>query len=133
MSPINILSVLVAVCLFVSLYFVFGNAEIEQTMLEVQKIFYYHVSVALTVFVAFGVTCLFSILYLIRRNEKHDMIAVSSAEIGVVLCTIVLTTGPIWARYAWNTWWNWEARLTSTLIMWLMYVGYFILRCGLGY
>ena len=132
MSPINILSVLVAVCLFVSLYFVFGNAEIEQTMLEVQKIFYYHVSVALTVFVAFGVTCLFSILYLIRRNEKHDMIAVSSAEIGVVLCTIVLTTGPIWARYAWNTWWNWEARLTSTVIMWLMYVGYFILRSALA-
>ena len=132
MTRIQLIGILTAVCLFIALYFVFSYAEIEKTMLEVQKIFYFHVSSAFTVFVAFGVTCLFSIFYLIKRKDKYDMIAVASAELGVVFCIIVLTTGPIWARYAWNTWWNWEPRLTSTLILWLMYVGYFILRSALA-
>ena len=78
------------------------------------------------------VTCLFSILYLIKRKDKYDMVAAASAELGIVFCTIVLLTGPIWAKPAWNTWWNWEPRLTSTLILWLMYIGYFILRSALG-
>ena len=114
--------------LFLAIYLVFSYAPIETTMLEVQKIFYFHVSSALTVFLAFGVTCLFSLLYLIKRNDKFDMVAAASAELGIVFCTIVLLTGPIWAKPAWNTWWNWEPRLTSTLILWLMYIGYFILR-----
>ena len=118
--------------LFVALYFVFVYVPVEKSMLEVQKIFYFHVSSAFTVFVAFGVTCVFSILYLIKRNEKYDMAAVASAELGVVFCTIVLATGPIWARSAWDTWWNWEPRLTSTLILWLMYIGYFVLRAAVG-
>ena len=117
--------------LFLAIYLVFSYAPIETTMLEVQKIFYFHVSSALTVFLAFGVTCLFSLLYLIKRNDKFDTVASASAELGVVFCTIVLLTGPIWAKPAWNTWWNWEPRLTSTLILWLMYIGYFILRSAL--
>lgn len=132
MNRLQLFGILVAVFLFTAIYLVFAYAEIEQTMLEVQKIFYFHVSSALTVFVAFGVTCLFSILYLIKRQDRHDMIAVASAELGIIFCTITLTTGPIWARYAWNTWWNWEARLTSTLILWLMYIAYFILRSALA-
>ena len=117
--------------LFLAIYLVFSYAPIETTMLEVQKIFYFHVSSALTVFLAFGVTCLFSLLYLIKRNDKFDTVAAASAELGIVFCTIVLLTGPIWAKPAWNTWWNWEPRLTSTLILWLMYIGYFILRSAL--
>lgn len=132
MTRTQFIGILTAACLFIALYFVFSFAKIEQTMLEVQKIFYFHVSSAFSVFLAFGVTCVCSLLYLIKRKDKYDMIAVASAELGVVFCTIVLTTGPIWARYAWNTWWNWEARLTSTLILWLMYVGYFILRSALA-
>ena len=100
-------------------------------MLEVQKIFYYHVSAALTVFVAFGVNWVFSIKYLIQRKSNDDVLAAAAAELGIVFCTIALLSGPIWARYAWNTWWNWEPRLTSTLVLWLMYIGYFILRSAL--
>ena len=127
----KILTVSTATLLFVSLYLVFGYAPIESTMLEVQKIFYFHVSAALTVFVAFGVNFVLSIKYLIKRKPADDLLAVAAAELGLVFCTIALLSGPIWARYAWNTWWNWEPRLTSTLILWLMYVGYFILRSAL--
>ncbi|MCZ6678407.1 MAG: cytochrome c biogenesis protein [Candidatus Poribacteria bacterium] len=132
MTRVQLIGILATLCLFMALYFVFSYAKVEATMLEVQKIFYFHVSSAFTVFIAFGVTCLFSILYLIKRKDRYDMIAVASAELGIVFCTIVLLTGPIWARYAWNTWWNWEARLTSTLILWLMYIAYFILRSALA-
>ena len=125
------LTVFTAILLFISLYLVFGYAPIESTMLEVQKIFYFHVSAALTVFVAFGVNFVLSIKYLIKRKPTDDLLAVAAAELGLVFCTIALLSGPIWARYAWNTWWYWEPRLTSTLILWLMYVGYFILRSAL--
>ena len=128
----QVIGVIAVALLFFAIYLIFSYAHIEKTMLEVQKIFYFHVSSALTVFVAFGVTFLFSILYLIKRNDKYDAIAASSAELGIVFCAAVLLSGPIWARFAWNTWWNWEARLTSTLILWLMYVGYFILRSALA-
>ncbi len=128
----RVLGVVTAFAVSVALYLVFGYARIEGTMLEVQKIFYFHVSAALTVFVAFGVNCVFSIKYLVQRRRADDLLAAAAAEIGVVLCTIALVSGPIWARYAWNTWWNWEARLTSTLVLWLMYVGYFILRSAVS-
>lgn len=127
----KIVAALTALLIFLSLYLIFGYARIEGTMLEVQKIFYYHVSAALTVFVAFGVNCVYSIKYLIKRKPEDDLLAVAAAELGLIFCTIALLSGPIWARYAWNTWWNWEARLTSTLVLWLMYVGYFILRAAL--
>ena len=132
MKLTQLVSIVTVILLFLALYAVFSYAEIEREMLEVQKIFYFHVSSALTAFLAFGVTCLFSILYLVKRKDKYDMVAVASAELGIMFCTITLTTGPIWAKYAWNTWWNWEARLTSTLILWLMYIGYFILRSALA-
>jgi heme exporter protein C len=127
----QVVGIIAMAFLFLAIYLVFSYAPIETTMLEVQKIFYFHVSSALTVFLAFGVTCLFSLLYLIKRNDKFDTVAAASAELGIVFCTIVLLTGPIWAKPAWNTWWNWEPRLTSTLILWLMYIGYFILRSAL--
>lgn len=131
MTPTQLIGLLAAIFLFVAIYFVFSFAEIETTMLEVQKIFYFHISSALTLFLAFGVTCIFSILYLIKRVDKYDTIALVSTEIGIVFGVIVFTTGPIWARFAWNTWWNWEPRLTSALILWLTYIGYLILRSAL--
>ncbi len=127
----KIIAATTALLIFISIYLIFGYARIESTMLEVQKIFYYHVSAALTVFVAFGVNCIFSIKYIIQRKPNDDLIAVAAAELGIVFCTIALLSGPIWAKYAWNTWWNWEARLTSTLVLWLMYIAYFILRSAL--
>lgn len=130
-KSVKILTVATAILLFIALYLIFGYAQVEKTMLEVQKIFYLHVSAAIIVYLAFGVNFLFSIKYLIKRKSDDDLLAASAAEIGLVFCTIVLLSGPIWARYAWKTWWTWEARLTSTLVLWLMYVGYFILRSAL--
>ena len=132
MTRTQLVGMLAAIFLFVAIYFVFSFAEIEMTMLEVQKIFYFHISSAFTLFFAFGVTCLFSILYLIKRKDKYDTIALVSTEIGIVFGVIVFTTGPIWARFAWNTWWNWEPRLTSALILWLTYISYLILRSALA-
>jgi heme exporter protein C len=132
MTRTQLIGLLAAIFLFVAIYFVFSFAEIETTMLEVQKIFYFHISSALTLFLAFGVTCLFSILYLIKRVDKYDTTALVSTEIGIVFGVVVFTTGPIWARFAWNTWWNWEPRLTSALILWLTYIGYLILRSALA-
>ena len=132
MTRTQLVGVLAAIFLFVAIYFVFSFAEIEMTMLEVQKIFYFHISSAFTLFLAFGVTCISSILYLIKRLDKYDTIALVSTEIGIVFGIVVFTTGPIWARFAWNTWWNWEPRLTSALILWLTYIGYLILRSALA-
>ena len=132
MTRTQLVGMLAVIFLFVAIYFVFSYAEIEMTMLEVQKIFHFHVSAALTLFLAFGVTCVSSILYLIKRLDKYDTIALVSTEIGIIFGVVVFTTGPIWARFAWNTWWNWEPRLTSALILWLIYIGYLILRSALA-
>jgi heme exporter protein C len=68
------------------------------------------------------------VVYLIRRNTKADIVALVSAEVGVVFCTVVLVTGPIWARPVWGIWWTWDLRLTLTLVLWLIYVSYLMLR-----
>jgi heme exporter protein C len=94
----------------------------------VQKIFYLHVPSAFLAFFAFFITFIASILYLYKRNYRWDIIASSSAEIGVIFCTIVLITGPIWAKPIWNVWWTWDPRLTTTLILWFIYVAYLMLR-----
>jgi heme exporter protein C len=111
-----------------SLWIVFIHAPTEKVMGPIQKIFYYHVPSAIATFLAFFVVFIASIVYLCTKNLLWDNIARSSAEIGVFFCTIVLITGPIWAKEAWGTWWTWEARLTTTLILWLIYVAYLLVR-----
>jgi heme exporter protein C len=103
-------------------------APTEQTMGEVQRIFYYHVPSAWVAGLCFSVNFLASVAYLIKRSPSTDGLAVASAEVGVVFCTIVLITGPIWARPVWGIWWTWDARLTTTLVLWLIYVSYLVLR-----
>jgi heme exporter protein C len=103
-------------------------APTEQTMGEVQRIFYYHVPSAWVAFLCFFVNFLASAAYLVRRSPAADAMAVAGAEVGVVFCTIVLITGPIWARPVWGIWWTWDARLTTTLVLWLIYVSYLVLR-----
>src|SRR3974377_468483 len=93
-------------------------APTEQTMGEVQRIFYYHVPSAWTAGVCFFVNFLASVGYLWKRNAPSDALAAASAEVGVMFCTIVLITGPIWARPVWGIWWTWDARLTTTLVLW---------------
>jgi heme exporter protein C len=103
-------------------------APTEQTMGNVQRIFYYHVPSAWTAFLLFSINFVASVIYLIRRNPSADAIALVSAEVGVVFCTVVLATGPLWARPVWGIWWTWDVRLTSTLVLWLIYLSYLMLR-----
>src|SRR5208282_831316 len=90
--------------------------------------FYYHVPSAWTAFLLFFVNLVASVVYLIRKSTKADAVALVSAEVGVVFCTVVLVTGPIWARPVWGIWWTWDIRLTTTLVLWLIYVSYLVLR-----
>ncbi|OJF18215.1 MAG: hypothetical protein A6D91_09530 [Bacillaceae bacterium G1] len=116
----------------VHVYFVFFYAPTEKYMGDVQRLMYYHVATAWNAYLAFGCVLVFSILYLWRRDERFDRWAVSAAEIGVLFTTLVLITGPLWARPVWNAWWKWDdPRLTSTLILWLVYIAYLILRSAI--
>jgi len=103
-------------------------APTERTMGHAQRIFYFHVPSAWIAFLAFFVVCAASILVLWKGERKWDILAVSSAELGVLFATLVLITGPLWAKTAWGIWWVWDARLTATLVLWLIYVGYLMLR-----
>jgi heme exporter protein C len=179
------LGLLTAVFLSYALYEALVVAPREQTMGDVQRIFYYHVPSAWTAFLLFAINFLASVQYLVRRNPKTDQIAnwvvvavgvlicigayvirplpqdvypssivttalsivgvyflikkyfseqgtdilaLTTAEVGVVFCTVVLVTGPLWARPVWGIWWTWDVRLTSTLVLWLIYVSYLVLR-----
>jgi heme exporter protein C len=93
-----------------------------------QKIYYIHVPSAWVAFLAFFLVAVTSGLYLAIREERLDRIAESSAEVGVIFTTVVLITGPLWARPIWGTYWTWDARLTSTLFLWFIYVAYVVLR-----
>jgi heme exporter protein C len=125
----TILAIVTALLLSVSLYAALSWAPTEQTMGPIQRIFYYHVSSAWTAFVLFSINFVSSIIFLIRRSEKADILAVVSAEVGVVFCAVVLVTGPIWARPVWGIWWDpADIRLNSTLALWLIYISYLILR-----
>ncbi|HEX2295350.1 MAG TPA: cytochrome c biogenesis protein CcsA [Actinomycetota bacterium] len=95
---------------------------------ELQRIFYFHVPSAWIAYLAFAIVFIASIAYLRTDSRRWDLLAGSAAEVGVVFCTLVLITGPIWARPVWGTWWQWDARLTSALVLWLTYAGYLFLR-----
>ena len=123
-----ILGLLTAVLLSYGLYEALIGAPTEQSMGDVQRIFYYHVSSAWTAFLLFTINFVASVVYLIRRSVKADIIALVTAEVGVVFCTVVLVTGPLWARPVWGIWWTWDVRLTSTLVLWLIYISYLMLR-----
>ena len=123
-----ILGVVTAGLLSYALYEALIGAPTEQTMGNVQRIFYYHVASAWAAFLLFFINFGASVAYLIRRNPIADAIAVTTAEVGVVFCTVVLVTGPLWARPVWGIWWTWDVRLTSTLVLWLIYVSYLMLR-----
>jgi heme exporter protein C len=100
----------------------------EATQGIVQRIFYVHVPAAWTSFLAFGLCALTSGMYLWLRDERLDRAALSAAEGGMVFATIMLTTGPLWGKIAWGTYWTWEPRLTLTLLLWFIFLGYFMVR-----
>ena len=111
-----------------ALYLVFIYVPTEATMGIVQRIFYFHVPVAWVAFSAFFVVFLGSVLYLWKRDSKWDVIARSSAEVGLVFTTLALITGSIWAKPIWGIWWVWEPRLTTALVLWFIYVAYLLVR-----
>jgi heme exporter protein C len=127
-TPVLIAIVVVVALLAFGLYQALVVAPTDQLQGDVYRIIYYHVPSAWTAFLLFFVNFCGSIWYLFRRGSVSDAIAVTTAEVGVVFCTIVLITGPIWARPVWGIWWTWDARLTSTLLLWLIYISYLILR-----
>lgn len=122
------LSVLAAGAMLWAFWMIFFYVPTELSMGVVQRIFYVHVPSAWVAFLAFGIVALCSLGYLWLRDERLDAIAVSSAELGLVFTTAVLITGPLWGKIAWGAWWVWEPRLTLTLLLWFIYVGYFMLR-----
>ncbi|MBC8263617.1 MAG: cytochrome c biogenesis protein CcsA [Anaerolineales bacterium] len=117
-----------AIVMIVALYLVFVYAPTERTMGDMQRIFYFHVSSAWVGFFAFFVTLIASIVYLWKGTRKWDIVALSSVEVGVTFMTMAIISGSIWARVAWNVWWTWDPRLTTSTILWLIYVSYLMLR-----
>ncbi len=124
----TVLGIVAAVMMVWNLYNIFIFVPTERSMGIVQRIFYFHMPSAIGAFVSLTVTFVYSILYLWKRNAWHDRVALCAAEVGVLFTTVVLLTGPIWARPVWNTWWSWDPRLTTTLILWFIFVAYMMLR-----
>jgi heme exporter protein C len=93
-----------------------------------QKIYYIHVPSAWSAMLAMGMVGLASILFLFLKDQRYDRFASASAEVGTAFSLVMLTTGPLWARPIWGTWWTWDARLTLTLMMFFMFIGYQVLR-----
>jgi len=127
-----VLAALTGLTMLVALYMMFLYAPTDTVQGVAQRIFYIHVPMAWVAFLAFFIVFLASIGYLVRRSPGLDQVARSAAEIGLIFTTLVLITGSLWGKPIWGTWWSWDARMTSTLILWFIYLGYFMLRSYVG-
>ena len=117
-----------AAALAVGLVMAFGVAPREVTQGNVQRIMYVHPPLAWVAYLAFGLVAGASIVYLVRRRPAADRLAHASAEVGVLFTGLAIATGSIWGKPTWGTWWTWDARLTSTAVLFCVYVGYLLLR-----
>jgi heme exporter protein C len=127
-SAISVFAAVILLLMVLAQSAVWFYAPVERSLGPVQKIFYMHLPLAWWAFVAFFLVFVGSIGYLWRRSEAFDHLAAASAEIGVLFSTLVLLTGMLWARASWNTWWTWDPRLSTALVMWFIYCGYLVLR-----
>jgi heme exporter protein C len=116
----------------VGIWMAFLYAPTDAIEGNAQRIFYFHVPVAWVGMLAFVVMAAAGVLYLWKQDERMDWIARAAAEVGTVFISLTLITGSIWGRTTWGTWWTWDARLTTTLILWFIYVGYLMLRNYMG-
>jgi heme exporter protein C len=124
---LRVTGLLLMVCTALWAFFVW-RAPIDATQGPIQKILYVHVPVVLGAYLGFALTALGSGLYLARREERYDRFAAAAAEVGVFFATLVMITGPLWAKGTWGRWWTWDLRLTLTLLLYLIYVSYLLLR-----
>lgn len=104
------------------------NAPVDRVQGVIQKVLYVHVPCAFAAYLGFGLTALFGALYLWKGDERYDRLAFSAAAVGVLFCTLVIVTGPVWAKGTWGRWWSWDLRLTLTLLLYLVYLSYLLLR-----
>ena len=111
-----------------ALFLIFCVVPTEAEMGIVQRIFYFHVPCAMVAYAGFITVAVASGFYLARRSPAADRLSIAAAEVGVLFCTLVLVTGPIWARPIWGVWWTWDPQLTLTMILWSIYVAYVMLR-----
>ena len=124
----RLLALLGGALMVVNVYLIFMVAPTDAVLGNVQRVFYFHVPMAIMSFIAFAVVFVASVVYLVGRKQWWDRLAHASAEVGLVFVSLALVTGIIWARPVWGVWWTWEPRLTTTLILWLIYAGYLIIR-----
>ena len=128
MPKIILRAAILFVLIALTAYLAFHYAPVEKSMGIIQKIFYLHLPSALSSFVAFGVCFYANLMYVFKRQPKWDWLGVSAAEVGLAFISVVLVTGPIWAHPVWGIWWTWDARLTLTFVLWLLYISYLLLR-----
>lgn len=119
---------LVVLALPAALYAIFVHAPVERTMGVAQKIFYFHVPCAISMEYTFFACGISSAVYLFKRDQRWDALAVALAEVGMLFFACVMTTGPLWARKGWGVWWTWDPRLTSSLVAGMIYFAYLVLR-----
>jgi heme exporter protein C len=129
-----ILSLGIAAIMAWGFYQAMYAAPVDGQQGEVARIFYYHVPHGMLCYLFFSINVVASLLVLAWRRTRPaqalvaDAWALAGAEVGVVFCSVVLVTGPIWGRPTWGIWWTWDARLTTTLVLWLIYVSYLLVR-----
>lgn len=126
----RVLPVVATIAMLAALWCVFMYVPNERMQGAVQRIFYFHVNAAWAAFLGFFVAAGASGMFLWRGHAEYDRLAVAAVEIGMMFCTMVLITGPIWARPIWGAWWTWDPRLTMTVILWTIYAVYLVLRSG---
>lgn len=126
-----VLTAFTALMLLVASYMAFVYAPTELTMGAVQRIFYFHVGAAWAGALAFAVTVVAGVAYLITQKRSWDIVGHSAVEVGLALITMTLLSGPVWAQFAWGKPWTWDPKLTASAVMWLSYAAYLMLRQGI--
>jgi heme exporter protein C len=114
--------------LFAAWLLAVARAPLDSMQGVIQKILYVHPPLAFAAYLGFFVTAIGGALFLWRGDEAYDRLARSAAEVGVLFCTLMIVTGPIWAKGTWGRWWSWDLRLTITLLLWFVYLAYLLLR-----
>jgi heme exporter protein C len=127
-----ILGVLTAITMSITIWMIFVYTPIDALQGDAQRILYFHVPTAWVGMLSFGILAIVGVLYLFYPDERLDWVARAAGEVGIVFLTVTLFLGAIWGKPIWGAWWVWDARLTATLILWFMYVGYLMLRSYMG-